>query len=114
MEEPLHMAMQKYTDALCTTNEQTNLTTSLFQDISTFDGWDFMKFGDWLTDLKTATDILKKSQSCLAETESCSLTHILTHEALQAEKCWDDIKDILCLKLCNTEIHTYMSCFMEI
>ena len=27
---------------------------------------------------------------------------------------WDDIKDLLCLKICNLDIHTSVSCFMEI
>ena len=36
MEEPLHTAMQKYTDTLCTTQQQMNLTTSLLQDIPIF------------------------------------------------------------------------------
>ena len=27
---------------------------------------------------------------------------------------WDDIKDLLQLKICNSDIHTFISCFMEI
>ena len=32
--------MQKYTDIICATQQQTNLSTSLLQDIPTFDGLD--------------------------------------------------------------------------
>ena len=42
------------------------------------------------------------------------LTCTPVHEALQAGKRWDDIWDILHLKLCNVNIHTYMLHFMEI
>ena len=35
-------------------------------------------------------------------------------EALTSGKCWDDIKDLLHLKLCNSDIHTSVSHFMEI
>ena len=35
-------------------------------------------------------------------------------EAISSEKTWDEIKDLLRLKLCNANIHTYTSCFMDI
>ena len=39
---------------------------------------------------------------------------MLTCEATQTGKCWVEINGILRLKLCNANIHTYTSCFMEI
>ena len=51
---------------------------------------------------------------CLAEAKSCSLTLMLIHEATQTGKCWDEIKGILRLKVCNANIHTYTLCLMEI
>ena len=50
----------------------------------------------------------------MAEAKSGSLTCTLICEATQTGKCWDDIKGILRLKLCNANIHTYTSHFMEI
>ena len=35
-------------------------------------------------------------------------------EAINSDKSWDKIKDLLWLKLCNVNIHTYTSPFMEI
>ena len=35
-------------------------------------------------------------------------------EALNLGKCWDDIKDLFHLKLCNSDIHASVSHFMEI
>ena len=35
-------------------------------------------------------------------------------EAINYEKTWDEIKDLPRLKLCNTNIHTYTSCFIDI
>ena len=64
-------------------------------------------------DIET-TDILTMSHTHLAEDKSHGLTCTLIHEAIQAGKSWDEIKSILRLKLCNENIHTYTSCFMEI
>ena len=38
----------------------------------------------------------------------------MCQKATQTGKCWDKIKGILRMKLCNANIHTYTSCFMEI
>ena len=35
-------------------------------------------------------------------------------EAINSEKTSDEIKDLLKLKLCNVNIETYTSCFMDI
>ena len=112
--ESVHTTMQAYTDTLHTTQKEANLTTSLLQDISGFDGQDSTKLEDWLMDMETATDILTESHTHLAEAKSNGLTHTLICKTLQAGKCWDELKGILQLKLCNANIHTYTSCFMEI
>ena len=46
MKKPVHTAMQKYMDTLCTTQWQMNFTTSLLQDIAIFDGQDTTKLED--------------------------------------------------------------------
>ena len=51
---------------------------------------------------------------CPAKVKSQGLICKLVHKALQAGKSWDNIQDILHLKLCNANIHTYTSHFMEI
>ena len=61
-----------------------------------------------------AADILKEGCPHLAEAKSCGHTHTLVHEALQVGKCWVDIRDILHMKFCNANIHTYTSHFVEI
>ena len=65
-------------------------------------------------DIETAADLSAESRTKLAQAKSKGLTHTLITEALTLGKCWDDIKDLLCLKLCNSDIHTSVSCFMEI
>ena len=65
-------------------------------------------------DIETTTDLSAESRMKLAQAKSKGLTHTLITEALNLGKCWDDIKDILHLKLCNSDIHTSVSCFMEI
>ena len=34
-------------------------------------------------------------------------------EAVNSDKSWEEIKDLLWLKLCNANIHTYTSHFMD-
>ena len=79
-----------------------------------FVGQDSSKLEDWLMDLETATGILTESCTCLAEAKSHGQPWTLICEAHQTGKCWDELKGILQLKLCNANIHTYTSHFMEI
>ena len=113
-EESVHKTMQVYMDTLCTTQRESNLTTTMFQDIATFDGQDFSKVEDWFMDIQTTTETLTESCIHLAEAKLCGLTQTLTHEATQTGKCWAEIKGIMRLKLFKANIHTYTSGFMEI
>ena len=38
----------------------------------------------------------------------------LISKALILHKTWEEFKDSLCLKICNSDIHTSISCFMDI
>ena len=83
---------------------------TLLQDLTIFNGNDSSQLEDWLINIETATDLTSKSRNKLVQAKSKGLTHTLISEALQSDKCWGEIKDLLCLKLCNTSV----SCFMEI
>ena len=113
IEEPMHK-LSRLTDTLCTTQREANLTMTMLQESPTFDGQDSWKLKDFFMDIETTNEILTESHTCLAKAKSCGLTWTLIHEALQAGKCWDELKGILSLKLCNVNIHTYTSCFMYI
>ena len=65
-------------------------------------------------DIETAADLTNKSQAKLAIAKSRGLTHTLVMEAITSEKSGEVIKDLLWLKLCNANIRTYTSCFMDI
>ena len=101
-------------DTLCTTQRESNLTTTMLQDIPTFEWQDSSKLEDWFMDIEIAADILTENHTCLAEAKSCGLTHMLIHKATKTGKCSDEIKDMLRLKLHKVNIHTYTSHFMEI
>ena len=101
-------------NTLCTAHKQSNLTTSLLQDIPVFHGHDAIWLEDWLTDVETAEDLTNENIANLAKVKSRGLTHTLITEAITLDKSWEDIKDFVWLKLCNTDILTYISCFMEI
>ena len=112
--EPFGEVIHQYTITLCTTQKQTNLTNSLLQDIAVFNEYDSTKLEGWLTDIETAADLKSKRWTKLAKAKLRGLTHTLVKEAINSDKSWDEIKDLLWLKLCNANIHTYISCFMEI
>ena len=99
--------MQVYTDTLHVTQRESLLTTTILQDIPTFDGHESSKLEDWFLDIETTADILTESHIYLAEANSCGLTHMLICEDSKTAKCWDEIKGILILKLHNANIHTY-------
>ena len=113
-EEPVYKGMQAYTDTLCTTQREANLTITMLQDIPTFNGQDSSQVEDWFMDIETTTEILTESHTHLAEAKSYGLTCTLICKATQGRKCLDEIKGILRLKLCDVNIHTYTSHFMVI
>ena len=59
-------------------------------------------------------DLSAESRTKLAQANSKGLTHSLITEALNLGTCLGDIKDIVCLKLCSSDIPTSVSCFIEI
>ena len=112
--KPFGEVMWQYTNTLCTTQKQTNLTNSLLQDIAVFNAHDSTKLEEWLTDIGTAADLTNESRSKLANVKLRGLTCTLVTEAINSDNSWHEIKDLLQPKPCNTDIHTYTLCFMEI
>ena len=106
--------LKHYTDPLCYAQKQTNFATSMLQDIPIFTGHDTTLLEDWLTDIETVTDLTSESSTKLSQAKSKGLPHTLITEAITSGKSWDDIRDLLCLKIRNSNIHTSISCFMEI
>ena len=101
-------------NTVCYAQKQTNLTTSLLQDIPIFNGHDTTRLEDWLMDIKMTADVMTESRAKLAQAKSRGLAHTLITEAITSGNSWDNIKDLLRLKLCNADIHTSISHFMEI
>ena len=77
-------------------------------------GNDSSQLSDWLTDIETASELMGESRTKLAQAKLKGLVRILISEALTLNKTWEDIKDSLHLKVCNSDIHTSISHFMEI
>ena len=112
--EPLDEVLQQYMETLCSAQKQTTFANTLIQDIPTFNGSDLAQLEDCLTDIETAADLTDESRTKLAQAKSKGLTHTLIIEALALGKNWEEIKDSLHLKLCNSDIHTSVSHFMDI
>ena len=112
--EPFGEVIWQYTNTLCTTQKQTNLTNSLLQDIAVFNEHNSTTLEEWLTGIETAADLSNESRAKLAKVKLRELTCALVTEAINLDKSWDEIKDLVQLKLCNTDIYTYTLCFMEI
>ena len=105
--EPLSEVIQQYTDTLCPTQNQSNLTNSLLQDIPVLNEHDSTRLEDWLTDIEMAADLTSEGRARFAKVKSQGLTCTPVTEAITSNKSWDEIKDLLRLKLCNANIHTY-------
>ena len=112
--EPHNDVLQQYMDTLCSVQRQTNFTNTLLQDITIFTGNDATQLEDWLLDIENADDLSAESRTKPAQAKSRDLTHTLITEALTSGKSWEDIKDLLHLKVCNSNIHPSVSHFMEI
>ena len=109
--EPLDNVLQQYTETLCSAQRQTTFANTQIQDVPTFNGSNSTVRG---LVSETAANLTDESRTKLAQAKSKGLTHTLITEALTSGKCWDAIKDLLHLKLCNLDIHTSVSHFMEI
>ena len=105
--EPLREVIWQYTDTLCSMQKQYNLSNSLLQDIPVFNEHDSTRFENWLTDIEMAADLTSQSRSRLVKVKSQGLTCTLVTEAITSDKSCNEIRDLLRLKLCNADIHTY-------
>ena len=112
--EPIEEVLDKYTDTLCNAQKKTSLESSFLQDIPTLNGQDSSQLEDWLTDIEMASELTGESRTKLAWAKSRGLVRTLISEALTSQKTWEEIKDSLCLNISNTDIHTSISCFMDI
>ena len=112
--EPIEEVLDKYTETLCNTQKKKSLESSLLQDILTLNGQDSSQLEDWLPDIETASELTGESRTKLAQAKSRGIVRTLISEAFTAQKTWEEIKDCLCLKISNTDIHTSISHFMDI
>ena len=101
--------LDRYTKTLCTAQKKTSLESSLLQDIPILNGQDSSQLEDWLTDIKTASELTDESRPKLAQVKSRGLVRTLFTKALIAQKNWDEIKDSLHLKISNADIHILIS-----
>ena len=99
---------------MCTAQKKTSLESSLLQDIPTLNGQDSSQLEDLLTDIETASELMGKSRTKLTQTKLRGLVKTLILEALTLQKTWEEIKDSLCLKISNSDIHTSINPFMDI
>ena len=113
-DDPIENMLDRYTETLCTTQKKTSLESSLLQDIPILNGQDSSQLEDWLTDIETGSELTGESRTKLAQAKSKGLVRTLISEALNAQKNWEEIKDSLQLKISNVDIHTLISCFMDI
>ena len=112
--EPIEDVLHQYTNTLCNAQKKMSFVNSLLQDITILNGNDSSQLEDWLTDIKTASDLTGKIRTKLAQAKSKGLIRTLISEALTSKKTWDEIKYSLHLKICNSDIHMSVSHFMEI
>ena len=114
LSEPIEEVSDKYTDTLCNAQKKTSLESSLLQDIPTLNGNDSSQLEDWLTDIEAASELMGESRTKLAQAKSRGLVRMLILEASTLQKTWEEIKDSLCLKISNADIHASISHFMHI
>ena len=114
LSEPLDEVLQQYTETLCTAQKKSTCTNTLLQDITIVNGSNSSQLEDWLIDVETAANLASESRTKLAQAKSKGLTHTIISEAQDLDKSGEEIKDLLCLKICNSDIHTSVSHFMEI
>ena len=111
---PIKNVLDRYAESLCTAQKKTSLENTLLQDIPILNGQDSSQLEDWLTDIESTAELTNESRTKLAQAKSPGLVRTVISEALIAQKSWDEIKDSLCLKISNADIHTSIGRFMDI
>ena len=106
---PIENVLDRYTETLCTAQKKTSLESSFLQDIPILNGQDSLQHEDWLMDIETASELTGEGRTKLAKVKSRGLVRTLITKALIAQKSWEEIKDSLCLKISNADIHTSIS-----
>ena len=91
-----------------------SFVNTLLQDIALFNGNNSSQLEGWFIYIKTASDLTSESRTKLAQAKSKGSICTLISEALSSNKTWDEIKDSLHLKICNSDIHMSVSHFLEI
>ena len=89
------------------------LANSQLQDIAVFNEYSLKKLKEWLMNIETTADLTNESQAKLVKTKSRGLIHTLVSEVINSEKSLEEIKGLVRLILCNANIHTYASHFMD-
>ena len=112
--EPIGEILNKYADTLCNAQKKTSLENSLLQDIPILNGNVSSQLEDWLTDTEAASESIVEGRTKLAQAKSRGLVRTLISVALTLHKTLQEIKDSTHLKICNSDIHTSISCFMDI
>ena len=90
--EPLGEVICQYTNTLCTTQKQKNITNSLLQNITICNEYDSTKLEDWLVDIEIPVDLTSESWAKCAKEKLRGLTHTLVREAINSDKSWEEIK----------------------
>ena len=70
---PIENVLDRYTETLCMAQKKTSLESSLLQDIPILNGQDSSQLEDWLTDIKTASELTGVSRTKLAQAKSRGL-----------------------------------------
>ena len=96
--EPLDEVLQQYTETLCTAQKKSFFANTLLQDITIFNGNNSSDLDDWLIDVEATADLTSESRTKLAQAKSKGLTCTLISEALNLDKIWEEIKNLLHLK----------------
>ena len=86
--EPIEEVLHQYRNTLCNAQKKTSFVT-LLRDITMLNRNDSSQLEDWLSYIKTASDLTGKSRTKLAQAKSKGLIRTLISEALTANKTWD-------------------------
>ena len=64
---PIEEVLHQYTNTLCNVQGKMSFVNSLLQDITILDGNDSSQLEDWLTDIKSTSDLTSESRTKSAQ-----------------------------------------------
>ena len=100
-------------EALTRSGKQSQLSTAVLQEITTFDGSDPSALEDWLEEVTMCSESLELPTRELAFAKSKGIARTIVDQSISQKMDWESMKDHLRQTISRAGIHAHINAFMD-